>query len=291
MNASARLMDAGIDYVRVTSAEDSAKLRMVAFYQAIVSRDEKLGYDEQRGGAFGFVGHKTRHALYGYKREWAMVQASGYEAKGALKMAISGTQCSRLDLQLTYYVGEGEVEGVIRNAYNQACALGDPQRRHMNVTMIESRHKSQTVYIGSRASDIFFRIYDKFAESKKEEYRGCVRFEVEVKGRASKALWARLIVGEEDMFGMLTMLVGLLKERGIEVPNPEIEAHDVVHFRKPKTLTENRISWLARQVAPTVTKLVQSHGWTFPFSVLFAESCTEQDRHAIIKTLQIVWGS
>ncbi len=291
MDNKARLVDAGIDYIRITSQEAAAKLRMLRYYDRVVKDDHKLGYDEVKGGAFGFWGYRTRHALYGTKKEWAMLQVSGYEAKRAVTVEHPATQCTRLDLQLTWYVGEGNVARYIRDAYNAACSTVRPAAKHMKITLIEQRHQPQTLYLGSRASDIFFRIYDKEAESGKEEYKGCVRFELELKGRASKALWAKLVAGETNLAKMLGMVIAMLKERGVLVPNEDIEEADIIRFKKAPTLQERTIGWLARQVAPTVAKIAQSHGWIFPFSVLFSDACTDWDRSRIIKTLSNVWGS
>lgn len=288
---AAKLIDAGLDYVRVTSQDKASQRAMFEYFRRVLVRDQKLGYEAKTGGAFGFLGTKCRHALYGQKREWAMLQASGYEAKQGMQLAIEGTQASRLDFQLTYWVGEGEVERIIREAYNAACGLRDPQRKHMRVNMIESRHAAQTVYLGSRASDIFFRIYDKFEESKKEEYRGCVRFELELKGRMAKVLWEKIRDGNVGMRACLEMLIAMLAERGVIVPSEDLDNQDIIRLKKPETLIENTVSWLAAQVAPTVKRLSSSHGWIFAFSVLFAGACTEGDRRAIMSTLSRVWGS
>jgi DNA relaxase NicK len=147
------------------------------------------------------------------------------------------------------------------------------------------------VYIGSRASDIFFRVYDKFEESGKEEYRGCVRFEVELKGRKAKELWAAVGEGKVNIHQMLSMLISLLAERGVQVPSGELEAIEPIRFKKEKTLEENTLAWLSRAVAPSVQKLASSHGWFLLFSVLFDESLNFLDKQRIMRSLALVWGS
>jgi len=291
MTETAKIVDAGIDYIRVTSQDQRCKGRMLDYYRAVRDRDKKLGYREMTGGAFGFLGKKCRHAMYGDKAEWGMVQVSGYEAKSSLRLADEGTQATRIDLQLTYWVGESEVENVLRDAYNRACAAPPTNHRPCKVNMIESRHRAQTVYIGSRASDIFFRIYDKFEESGKEEYRGCVRFELELKGRLAKALWQRWVDGAGTLYQALEMVVQMLKERGVAVPSEDIDAHDILMLKRPKTSEEATLAWLKFQVAPTVKKLTGSFGWITPFRILFEGACTEWRVRRIMTLLAVTWGN
>jgi hypothetical protein len=288
---SAKLVDAGIDYIRVTSEDKREQGRMIDYYRAVRGRDEKLGYEEKTGGAFGFLGKKVRHALYGDKKEWAMLQVSGYEAKQSMKLARAGTQATRIDLQLTYRVEPGTVEGCIRSAYESACDGKHLKKRPPSVRLIESRRKAQTVYVGARASDIFFRIYDKFEESGKEEYRDCVRFELELKGRLAKALWAKWVEGTGTLLQSLEMVVAMLSERGVAVPNADLQEQDILKLKKSPSSLETTIGWLASQVSPTVTRLSSSHGWIFLFSLLFQTALTDYDKRCIMKSLSVVWGS
>jgi hypothetical protein len=291
LEMSAKLVDAGIDYIRVTSEDKREKGRMLDYYRAVRGRDEKLGYEEKTGGAFGFLGKRVRHALYGDKGTWGMVQVSGYEAKGSAKLARAGTQATRIDLQLTFWVGENEVESCIRSAYDAACSAVNLKKRPPSVRLIESRHKAQTVYLGARASDVFFRIYDKFEESKKEEYRGCVRFELELKGRLAKALWQKWVDGTGGIRASLEMVIAMLSERGVQVPDSDLDNQDILCLKKQQTSIEATAAWLATQVTPTIKRLSGSHGWIFPFSLLFQSSMSDVDRRRIMQLLAIAWAS
>lgn len=287
----AKLVDAGIDYVRVTSDKPGPMARMLSYFLNVAQRDAALGYKVQKGGCFGFYGDKTRHALYGRKKEWALLQASGYEAKRALLLTHEGSQASRIDLQLTYRVETGTVEKTIREAYKAACAHDAPERRHMQVSLIEQRGKAQTVYLGSRASDIFFRIYDKFEESGKEEYRDCVRFELELKGRASKALWQQLITGQMNLTSALQMVVHMLAERGVVTPCQDIQDMDIMLPPRQKTSEESTAAWLRKQVSPVLRRLTNEHNWMYAFNAVFDGVICEWERHRVTRSLAICWGS
>jgi Replication initiation factor len=286
-----KLIDAGIDYIRITSPGRRRAGKMMGYFQRVVRNDQKLGYDVVRGGAFGFWGDKIRHALYAEKEEWSMLQVSGYEAKRALELAYEGTQATRIDIQATWQLEGQTASECLREAYEHACEQQNPGHRPRMVKLIEERHACQTVYIGSRASDIFIRIYDKFAESGKEEFKNSVRFEAEIKGRASKALWERIKQDNLNVRDLLSMLLGLLAERGVAVPEPDFDIQDMLLVQQRTTEPSRKLAWLASAVAPTVAALTATHGWSLLFSVLFDNACTEFDKRAIIRALSTCWGS
>jgi DNA relaxase NicK len=286
-----KLTDAGLDYLRVTTQDRGCKANFARYYARVALQDAKLGYKQKTGGAFGFIGQKTRHALIGDKGDWQMLQVSGYSAKSGWFLAHDGSQASRIDLQLTVFVGELCVEQVIRDAYNAACKHIRSKSRPIEVTMIEKRGKAQTVYLGKRSSDIFCRIYDKFEESGKEEHRGCVRYEVELKGRASKACWQSLVLHKTNFAEMLQSVIACFAERGVLIPVEDVSEHDI-QFPKPEpTTTDNTLAWLQRQVAPTVKRLTEEFGYITPFRILFETALTDFRAHRIMRMLSVVWGS
>ena len=287
----AKLVDAGIDYLRVTSQDRKRQEQMFEYFRNIAVMDEKQGYEVKPGGVFGFWGKKSRHALWGVRNDWALVQSTGRFAKAGLKMAMSGIQASRIDIQMTYRLESGEVSEAVREAYEDACMATPGAHRPRAVKLIEERHKAQTVYIGKRSSDIFVRIYDKFQESGKVEYERCIRFEVEIKGRAAKQLWNRMALGSDGIGFLLHLLYEVLRERGITLPEDNFDNAPSMVFKKEPTADESRIAWLARSVAPTVSKLSETYGWIMSFSVLFEKALTEFDKRRIMQSLAFCWGS
>jgi hypothetical protein len=286
-----KLVDAGIDYNRITTQNFRRAGNLEDAFWRIVMRDKQLGYEVQSGGAFGFVGKKTRHALYGRKKDWSMLQVSGYEAKTTCQLALEHTQSTRLDLQLTVWVGELAVEQIIFDAYADACDHKRAKSRPIEVTLIEKRRRAQTVYLGSRSSDIYCRIYDKFAESGKEEYRGCVRYEVEFKGRMSKAIWQSLVLHKTTLYDQLKMVFKIYDERGVKIPLDDLDHADIIIPKPDKTTNENTLAWLSRQVAPTVKRMTAEYGYVLPFRILFEQALTDLRTHRIMRMLGIVWGN
>jgi hypothetical protein len=147
------------------------------------------------------------------------------------------------------------------------------------------------VYIGSRASDVFVRIYDKFEESKQEEYKDCVRFEVEIKGRASKQLWKHMYESGAGVGYLVKLLVDVLRERGIDLGIGSFDHIPTITLKKERTSVESTLAWLYRSVGPAVGRLVPEYGWIAPFSVLFDRALTIFDQRRIMSALALCWGS
>jgi hypothetical protein len=290
MFETAKLVDAGIDYIRVTSDDEQASAKMRDYYWRIAKEDKQKGYEEQVGGCFGFVGTKIRHALWGVKKDWRLCQVTGAAAKRCLKMCVEGTQASRIDVQATYYVGEENVGQALRSIYNAVCSHPNGKSRPVKVKLIEERYKAQTVYIGSRASDYFVRCYDKFEESGKEEYRGCVRVELELKGRASKSAWKHMLETADGVGWLLTILKQYVSKHGLELPDMPLKEIPEVVFKKEPTNEESQLMWLKRSISGTVTKLSATRGWIQPFSMLFDEALTTWDKRRILRALTDIYG-
>lgn len=151
--------------------------------------------------------------------------------------------------------------------------------------------ESQTLYVGSRQSDVFVRIYDKFLESKEECYRDCVRLEIEYKGKKSQAIWQALAEGTLRGMSLLSMLLTDLESRGIDVQGIELERMDI-RLPKAKPSKEERTwGWWASQVAPSVARSVAERGWYTAFQILFRECLSEFDKTAILNAVSISWGN
>lgn len=264
---------------------------MQRYFLRIARQDRQDGYETVKGGLYGFVGKKTRHALLGDKEDRSLLQVSGASAQNALVLCRNGDNCTRLDVQITLRVGQENVNWFL--AQQERRLLAHPAR-HGKRPDVDARHKNgkvETVYSGSRKSDVFVRLYDKFAESRKEEHRGCVRFEVVFKGDASKALWAHLAEGDDGIMYLLRLLLHVLEQRGVDTSAIELQRQDIAIPRRQNTKENVTLGWWASQVAPSVARISAERGWQWCFHVLFGKACTEWDRTAIMNSFSIAWGN
>lgn len=114
-----------------------------------------------------------------------------------------------------------------------------------------------TVYVGSRSSALYIRIYDKWRESKlHDDWRYAWRFEAEVKEGVGAQYWEGPRNSLPSTAYWAAIVVSMARERGITLPVllPG-EMGDPQRIPRGETDNEKRLRWLARQVAPTVEKL------------------------------------
>ena len=291
MIVSSRLQDAGIDYVRLTSATTSGAVALRDFYCKIRDADKVAGYKEAKGGAFGFVGDKTRHALYGVKEGWTMLQVSGAAAKRSSLLAAFDTQCTRLDLQLTYRVEADSVGDAMEDIYMSLVHTKKAACRPRRVTRIQQGYATQTIYVGSRASDVFIRIYDKYEESGKEEHKDCIRFELELKGRVSKAVWRKLQNNETTLGRMLHMVHSECERAGVEMPTDTISEDVSLIPSREATPIERTRDWLAVMLPKAVARVSAEFGHYSVLRMLFSQTFDDYYMSGIIKLLSVTSGS
>lgn len=287
----AKLVDAGIDYIRVTTTDAREQNKCSDYYLAIAKADKALGHKERAAGAFGFIGRATRHALMAYKKEWAMLQVSGSAAQESIMLVSERSQATRIDIQATILEGEEEVRGKMLSLYEEACDWKGYKGRPAKVTGVFNRHDVQTIYIGSRSSDWFIRIYDKFAESGKEEHRGCIRYEVEIKGRASKALWRLMAEKGKGVTYLLKVLETHLKRNGIEMPKTWLPSTCPQMPIIERTTIESTMAWLRRAVAPAYTRCAIELGWFAPLLEIVSNVLYDEEQYTLTSVMAQIWGS
>lgn len=285
------IKSAGIDWLTLTTVSDHTKKSMLRCFSRLVAADLKAGYKVVNGGAYGFFGKRTRHALLAEKDDRMMLQLSSDDAKQAIQLIYPDDNATRIDVQMTVFIGEEKIHDYLVFQESNARSKRAIRGKHAVVDHYASNGQYQTVYIGKRSSDVYVRLYDKFAKEQEECYRGCVRLEAEIKGKKAKALWAYLEKEVQAGLRVLQFLLSLLEDRGLDVSGIDLDRANIV-LPKPEPFKETvSLAWLASQVAPTVARLSASHGWLHVFSVLFSGAVEDIDRRAILRALAMQWGN
>jgi DNA relaxase NicK len=118
----------------------------------------------------------------------------------------------------------------------------------------------QTVYLGSRTSERYGRVYDKLAESRDEHYRHCWRWEVEVKGEPAGNLADRLVDAPDAAGQMLALLSDYFSTAGVAPPLIVPRLGERWQIATRSTDDARRLRWLAEQVRPVLDGLT-ARGW------------------------------
>lgn len=173
------------------------------------------------------------------------------------------------DLGCNYY----STDLLVAILENSRCVSKFRNWRNLCERSISGDKVGHTVYLGSRKSDIFLRVYDKMLEQKSTS--PWIRWEFELKDTRARQV-ADLLVQESNVGNIA---VGLLNNyfRVINLDNNNksrcsvdplwqrfIDGIDAVKLyvpSEPKTLEEKR-EWFKRQVAPTLAGIIIADGGT-----------------------------
>lgn len=190
-----------------------------------------------------------------------VVLLSGKWAEDLYKQMPPGMKCTRIDVQLTVS-GNNTTLRELFNDLDREFLAGNVRR---GISYIESRRKG-TVYLGSRTSERFTRIYAKFDY----QYNSFVRYEVEIKSDLANVVW-----GNVEQYGSLVASANwLLRDTDI-MPGTILGKYsylasvvriceDIVSGReipKPQRVySESRtLNWFTSQVDSALKKMANDH--------------------------------
>jgi hypothetical protein len=194
----------------------------------------------------------------------AMLQVPGYRSRIAAAIAQLDTEpirCSRFDLQITVDASLIPSFGMLFHRLNEAnTSEWNHTGPRPKVQHIRNSDGYDTLYIGTRTSELFRRIYVKHIDG--GDY---VRYEVEYKGNLARALWERGDVSrreaQADIFRHQFHALPRSLQRALQpfVERVEQGTGEFVPVNR-STDEEKAIEWFASGVIPALDK-ARSRGY------------------------------
>ena len=250
------LISAGVDYATLTCSTGVRAVQLWERGLPLVNTEEEAGNGKKPWRGLGYLGWASSHITVGRRLDGVVVRLSGSVAHQYWRTFFAlSDRCSRLDLAVT---GACDVAGfnVAHLSLREARAWKRKHDSRIKVGYQFSEPGGASFTLGSRSSEKYGRIYDKFAETGSPYQPGTWRWEVEYKGETSLAL-ATTLFSEKDRsetVGRLTM--AHFAEKGISIPFAA--SGGPWSFKKvaEKIDAERRLAWLENQVKPSVRQLV-----------------------------------
>jgi hypothetical protein len=254
------LLDASIDWFTVTS-DDGLRLRfMEAKAERTMLALEAIGSPRTYTNRLGFVGERVEGFFYGKRGDTLMVIGSGEVAAAQASFFLGlATHVTRLDLAVTL-----RDEDIDRDwtaiAQRQASMDGRVDSGVLKTHRIEGTPDGRTLYIGSRSSDRYIRIYDKTAESKGVWPLRSWRWEIEYKKPRAGLVAARLLRSGGRPNDVIDVVASALADVRVNLPYGDPPTGWL--SKRPKLLTTNetRLRYTSRVVAPFIKNLVDAVG-------------------------------
>ncbi len=244
----------GVDYITATASEPRHVAVLVAIGRSLCDAASKRGDEQEPWSWQGYQGRTSPQASYGLRQDGMIIRLSGTTAQEKWHELVPlAAKVSRLDLQVTVrrdaYEGSLAQDGR-RTAILHQAGEGRPPR----ITLILGHPRGDTLYIGSRSSDRFGRVYDKHESSPTDHPPGTWRYEVESKREVARLL-ARTILGSRDRERAIQSYVhNWFNMRGVP---PVWDSETLYQERAPTrpTTTETRLAWLRSSVAPLIRRM------------------------------------
>jgi len=250
-----------VDWLTVTTQKPSAGAAWARIF-ARIARENGEPFT-QPWSFWGYEGWQTEHCRYGIRKEAQeyILIVSSYPADEVwLEVCPTARSITRIDLAVTISL-DALTPGVPEAHYEALDS--NTKKGARKYSLIKNTGGGQTLYVGSRHSDQFGRVYDKGAE------RGGVagrvyRYEVVLRKDSAPELVKRLLVASciaKDKSLLARKIrsfswdwfdnreVTPLFQRGTE---SAIETGSRVRF----TTIDRKLTWLSQSVSPTVRKLI-----------------------------------
>ena len=251
-----RIIEAGVDWLTITSKEPEKQERLQSLGQALIYNEHERGEKCSPWRLFNFEGYKCGGVALAVNDEMTYMRLSSALAWSYWREAYQfASNCSRFDLQVTV-TDVGPPEGVVLDCHQQALRHIASWKRKPEVALRMSNRSSPTLYFNQRTSSRFGRIYDKANETKKDHYRGAVRFEVQFNDETAWSM-SKCIYRSTKFPQECTPFVSyFFGTRGVGSEFLGDVRRGVVPPR-PSTNDDRRLEWLRRQCAPAVQELLK----------------------------------
>lgn len=208
----------------------------------------------------GYVGWTAGGCSVGEKVDSCIVRCSSSVAQDWLDKGLpTGHNVSRLDLQLTFWGKSDQDVQIARHNRQARQARKGHEGRPIKITHVKGNGAGDTLYLGSRASETFVRVYNKEKEQVTDAtYEGAIRYEVEFKGERAAAARDALSQRGNSRWYTANVVANECSYRGLVLPlRASISERAPTPGRKPNSDVEGALVWLGSQVAPTVRRLLQ----------------------------------
>lgn len=248
---------AGVDWVTMTSREDKVGMEWYSMYGRY--RREKLleaNKEEPFNNGF-YAGIGIASMRWGYSDHLGYILIiSGSDAERFWQNLEPGThRVTRLDICVDFWPKKPSL--LARDLYDRVT----PERlaEFPKLSLFRGPNGGDTLYVGSRHSQQYGRLYDKGVESRRGEPGQYWRAEVEYK-KPLAGLMAQELIQEnsaERRPAIIDTVAHWFIDRGIEALSDDAGKQPIkMTVEQRITTADRKLAWLQTQVRPTIQRLV-----------------------------------
>lgn len=256
----AKLQDAAVDWMTLVTKDQDRVIEWREAFRAVATMEQKRGHEWKAARFFGYEGEQCGHVMWGKRQDGGLVRLTSSLAHDeAMLFSPDAAHCTRIDLQVTAELAS-EHPMFLEKTYGAAKSLPTTQGRPAKYTLITDSEGGSTLYVGSRSSMRFGRVYDKGVEQASEKKGKLYRWELEIKDvLADQAVG--MLVGSADVQRSILGVVGdFFSARGVPVlwTVPRLDEK----FSIPRVAQEDAgtLKWFNGPVSTAVARLMETVG-------------------------------
>ena len=249
------IMECGVDWLTATCEPSEGQTRFNEKAYSLLHNQHGLGEDMKPWSMSGFEGLRSGGVGFAKREGTSMVRLSGHMAFAHWrKFGELATNVSRIDLQVTIR-GVSDPPALVLQHHKEALDHVAQWAKPPTVDLRLSNRSSPTLYLGRRVSDRFGRVYDKGNESGETHYQGCVRYEWQFNGKSGWQMSRTILRSGREPVEVIPFVAGQCLRRGLS-PTFTTSAGCLLTSPRKRGTDDDRLEWLARQVAPAVQELI-----------------------------------
>lgn len=249
----------GVDWLTMTTRKDGIGEAWYRTYVKYRKNKEPDGDKEKSWNNGYYAGLQTAQLRWGYSESLGYIMLiSGEEAERQYHLCKPAKhKITRLDLAVDFTVETREA--LATTLY--AIAVENNHDKRRKYSLFHNSDGGETLYVGSRQSVQYGRLYDKGAQSGRALPGHLFRAEVELKKPLAGIVANQLTERGVERRGetIRATVLDWFREREVFLPE-ELDKDNLANLKITKTITTNerRIAWLRQSVAPTVSELVEA---------------------------------
>lgn len=250
---------AGVDWITMTTKEEKYGRKWWDIYAAYRKQKEIEGGKAQQFHNGWYAGERIEKLRWGHNPNIGYIMvASGRDAERLYqRFQPTKSKVTRLDLCFDFIFSDKQ--NLAEKLY-KGLQEGVKNRQRKS-SLFRNSSGGATLYIGSRQSDQFGRLYDKGVQSKTNVPGKHWRAEVEYKkprsGNINRSLYE---VSRDDRENKICDTVAeWFADRNAEL-FPSRGTFNTLHYsvEARQTTADRKLAWLRTQVAPSVRQLVEA---------------------------------
>lgn len=265
--------DVAVDYVTATmypQEDDRDLVKAKVLTVAVI--DKWCPVEKARPmRLMGYQGAGNGTVFAGQGVNGYMVRCSGRPSGEFVQALGAGVwRASRFDVALDVRLGY-DCDVVIRDMFEAACMYRDQQTKgfRRKIRLVDTAGEGDTLYVGSRVSSVFLRVYNKAKESKSPQYAGVMRLEAQFNGVAAADVLAGWERSAYKVGALLATVLRVLYMVGLSVSVSGGAGEYLRWHVVPPTPDDlSQVEWLRKQVGPTARRLEEVYGTGFVLGIL-----------------------